>query len=371
MPGNNLSAATPIKFSLQLVKVLYNDTIYTEITNTKYEGEIKNQGDRVRVRTAAKITWNTYTKGMTLVGQNLNPTSEDLIIDQAKYFKFGIDDIDKLQNDIDVMNEYADNARRDMSELIDSDILTYGRKNVKGNNALGTDYNTGTIAVAAGTGVVSGVGTTFTAAMVGGLFTPVASSAITQTTTFYLVTAFTSATQITVQDLDGVTYTGGAIGAGTSFTIKAATALALTKTNVYDQLVNLGTLLSQALCPRNDRFLVANAALEGIIRQSPNFQPSVETAYNEVVKNGRIGRIANFNVVLSELVPGDNTLGYWFLAGQKEFIAFGAQITKVSFIDQANDPNSFVSVAKGLLLYGRKVFAGNRSRGAFLRATCS
>jgi hypothetical protein len=40
--ANNLAANTPIKFSLQLVKNIYNDTIYPLITNTDYEGIIKN-----------------------------------------------------------------------------------------------------------------------------------------------------------------------------------------------------------------------------------------------------------------------------------------------------------------------------------------
>lgn len=91
-----LVANTPIKFSLKLVKLIYNETIYPLITNTDYEGEIKNEGDRVRIRTAGKISLSTYTKGLALVTQDLAPTSEDLIIDQAKYFKFVVDDIKSL-----------------------------------------------------------------------------------------------------------------------------------------------------------------------------------------------------------------------------------------------------------------------------------
>ena len=97
----NLGAFTPIKFALQLVKTLYNKTIYRMVTNTKYEGQIKKSGDTVTVRTAAKITLSAYTKGMTLVAQDLNPTSETLDIDQQYYFKFVVDDIDEAQNDID------------------------------------------------------------------------------------------------------------------------------------------------------------------------------------------------------------------------------------------------------------------------------
>lgn len=362
-----LAANTPTKFSLKLVKLIYNETIYPLITNTDYEGEIKNEGDRVRIRTAGKISLSTYTKGLALVTQDLAPTSEDLIVDQYKYFKFVVDDIDKLQNDVDTMNVYAANAKMDMSELIDTDILSYGRKNIHGLNAVGTDYSTGTAAIAATTGVVTGTGTTFTAAMVGGFLRITGHP----TDKYYLVTAFTSGTSITVTDMDGVAYTGGALSA-TTYVIKAATALALTKSNIGQYLIQVSTVLSQATKNRTaPRWLVVNALLEGIIRQAPEFIPAVDRAYNEVTRDGNIaiGKLSGFNIVFTELVDGNNTTGYWFLAGTRDFINFAAQIMKVSFVDQANDPNSFVSTCKGLLVYGRKVCEGNRYRGAVLRGT--
>ncbi len=362
--AQNLAAFTPVKYSLKLVELLYNDTIYTSVTNTKYEGEIKNAGDRVRIRTAAKITLSAYTKGMTLVAQELNPTDEDLVVDQLNYFKFIVDDVDKLQNDIDTINEYAKGSKMSMSELIDTNILEYARRNVKGENVVGTAYATGTVTVTTGTGAVVGSGTTFTAGMVGGYFKA------TGHTKHYLVTAFASTTSITIKDVgDETVYTGGAISGGTAYTIAGAVAIALTKSNIYQYLVQLGTVMSQALTPREGRFVVVNAALEGILRQASEFIPAVETAYSEVVKKGKIGMIAGFEVFFSELVAGNNTTGYWFWAGTKEFMAFAAQIMKTSVLPSEMDPNTFVSTAKGLLVFGRKVCDGNRGRGAVLRGT--
>lgn len=362
----NVSANTPIKFSLKLVEVLYNETIYPSITNTKYEGEIKNEGDRVRVRTAGKVTLKTYTKGMALVSDDLTPTAEDLVIDKQSYFKFIVDDIDKLQNDVDTMNEYAKSAIPTMSELIDSEILEYGRRNVSGANALGTDYSTGTAAVAASTGVVTGSGTTFTAAMVGGFFRTTSMPA----GKYYIVTAFTSGTSITIGDLGNeAVYTGGAISAE-AYEIKAATAVALTPTTVGPYLVQLHTRLNKSLAPRKaQRWLVVNADMETIIRLSPRFTPAVSEAYAQVVKAGFIGRLEGFDIYFSELVAGNNSTGYWFLAGDGEFMHFAAQIMKVSMLSSDQDPNSFMSTCKGLLVRGFKVFEGNRGRGAVLRAT--
>jgi hypothetical protein len=359
----SLASLTPIKFSLKLVELLYNDTLYPFITNTNYEGEIKKSGDRVRIRTLNKITLSPYTKNLVLVAQELTPTDEDLIIDQQHYFKIVVDDIDKLQNDIDTINEYASLTKRDMEELIDTDILSYMRKNVDGDNAVGTNYSTGTVTVAATTGVVTGDGTTFTAAMVGGYFKA------TGEDNYYLVTAYTSTTSITIKDLDGIAYTGGAVTAGTAYVIKAATAVSVGKANVYAKLVELKVALGTKLTPKEGRFIVVNSHFEGVLMTAPEFIPAVESSYKGVVEKGLIGMIAGFKVYTSELVDGNNTTGYWFVAGTRDFAAFAAQIMDVSILPSSIDPNSFVSTAKGLLVYGRKVCEGNRGRGAVLRAT--
>lgn len=355
-----MGAFTPVKYSLKLVELLYNDTIYPQITNTSYEGAIKDSGDRVRVRTAGKISLSAYTKGMQLVKQELTPTYEDLIIDKQYYFSFGVDDIDKMQNDINAITEYASNTKNDMSELIDTDILAYMPKNVNSANMLGTAYATGTVEIAT-TGVVTGSGTTFVAGHIGGIFTA------TGLTGSYLVTARASNTEITIKNLGGETYTGGALSAGAAYSIAGAVALSTAKATAYQRLVDLSTALNKSLAPRNDRFVVVNAAFEGVLRQAPEFIPAVESAYKGVVEKGLIGMIAGFKVISSELVAGDNTTGYWYVAGTKDFCAFALQIMKTSVIPSEMSEDSFISTCKGLLVWGRKVFNGNRAKGAVLR----
>lgn len=357
-----MGAFTPIKFSLKLVELLYNDTLYTSITNTNYEGSIKDSGDRVRVRTAGKISLSTYTKGMLLVKQELTPTSEDLIIDVQKYFSFGVDDIDAFQNDITAITEYAKNVKNDMSELIDTDILEYMAQGVNANNMVGTALTTGTVEVFA-TGVVNHSGTSFTAAMVGGIFTTPTLSAS------YRVATFIDSDEITIIDLDGVAYTGGAVGSGALYSIAGAVALAIDKSNIYQYVVALRTALGESLAPKEGRFMVINSRFEGILLRAPEFIPAVQSAYTDKVEKGLIGNMAGFKFYSSELVAGDNTTGYWFVAGTKDYCAFALQIMKTSVLPAESDPNSFISTCKGLLVYGKKIFAGNRARGAVLRAT--
>lgn len=356
-----MAAFTPVKYSLKLVELLYNDTLYPSITNTNYEGAIKDSGDRVRVRTAGKIALSAYTKGMQLVKQELTPTYEDLIIDKQYYFSFGVDDIDKIQNDIDAITEYAKNTKNDMEDLVDLDILDYMAESVEGSNMVGTDYSTGTGAVAATTGVVTGTGTTWTAAMVGGIY-------VANTGTSYLVTARSSNTSITIKDLDGVAYTGGVI-ADSAYTIKGATAISLTKSNVYQYIIALRTVLGQSLSPKSDRFLVVNSQFEGLLLQAPEFIPAVSSAYENVVQKGLIGSIAGFKVFTTENIKGDNSTGYFFVAGNKTFCSMAMQIMKTSVIPSEMSEDSFITTCKGLLVWGKKVFAGNRGHGAVLRGT--
>ena len=60
----------------------------TEISNTSWEGEIKNQGDTIRIRQAPSITINDYAgAGTTLTSEVPVPIFQDMQIDQGKYFQ--------------------------------------------------------------------------------------------------------------------------------------------------------------------------------------------------------------------------------------------------------------------------------------------
>jgi len=364
--ANNLAAFTPKKYSLKLIAKLWNETLYSKIANTDYEGEIKDSGDRVVVRTEQDITLSTYTKGMTLVAQDLTPVSEELVIDQQFYFKFIVDDIDKMQNDIKTIDRHSDNGRRQMAKKIDTDIFTYMSREALGDNYVGTDYSTGTVTVTVTTGAVTGVGTTFTSAMVGMPFKA------TGHTKYYTVASFSSTTAIVICDqgtFSSPSYTGGAIGGGTAYTIKAASALAITKSNFYQYLCTLGQVLDTSLCPQDGRWIVLNGRAKSVARQMPEFIPAVTTAYESVVISAKLGMVAGFEVYQSELVAGDNSTGYFIPAGDKGFLSFALAIMKISVVPSENDPNSFVNTCKGLLVWGRKAFDGTRPRGAILRAT--
>ncbi len=88
----------PTVWSENLLTAL--DGLYVAVAhcNRDYEGEIKNQGSIVKICGINNIDVRNYTKDSDMyTPQALSDTVMDLIIDQAKYFNFQIDDIDKTQ----------------------------------------------------------------------------------------------------------------------------------------------------------------------------------------------------------------------------------------------------------------------------------
>ena len=67
------------------------------VVNRDYEGEIKVQGDSVRIRSISRPTISSYSKNGTLTYETLTDAQRMLTVDQAKSFSFVVDDIDKAQ----------------------------------------------------------------------------------------------------------------------------------------------------------------------------------------------------------------------------------------------------------------------------------
>lgn len=107
-------------------KVLYDfyaNSVYQEITNTDFEGQIKSFGDKVIIRKAPSITVGDYTVGGTVTYQEPDEASTELVIDKAKYQAFRIDDVDRLQVDVGLMDMFSSDAANRMRIAIDTDVL--------------------------------------------------------------------------------------------------------------------------------------------------------------------------------------------------------------------------------------------------------
>jgi hypothetical protein len=113
----------PEIWSGKLLKKFYDATVLAAISNTDYEGEIKNQGDTVKIRSIPSITIRNYNKGMNLTYENPESPSVDLLIDKGKYFATVCDRVDKVQSDLNLLEIWAQDASEQMKIVIDEDVL--------------------------------------------------------------------------------------------------------------------------------------------------------------------------------------------------------------------------------------------------------
>lgn len=125
----------PSVWSGKLVEKLYAHTYYAEIANTDYEGEIKQQGDSVQIRTTPSITIRDYEIGGGLTYEKPTSDKVELQIDQAKYFAFEVNDVDAYQSDIKLMDNWSDDGGQQMSIHIDTDVNAYAYTEAAAENA--------------------------------------------------------------------------------------------------------------------------------------------------------------------------------------------------------------------------------------------
>ena len=89
------------------VPTIWSETLYHELQknfvavnhcNRDFEGEIKKKGSVVNICGIADITLKTYTKNSDITSpETLSDSATQLVIDQAKFFNFQIDDINRAQ----------------------------------------------------------------------------------------------------------------------------------------------------------------------------------------------------------------------------------------------------------------------------------
>ena len=90
----------PEIWSASLLVALQKALVYAApgVVNRDYEGEITQAGDTVRITSISDPTIGTYSANVTsVVPEELTDAQRTLVIDQAKYFAFFVDDVDARQ----------------------------------------------------------------------------------------------------------------------------------------------------------------------------------------------------------------------------------------------------------------------------------
>ena len=120
------------------IPTVWSENLYQELDkkyigvancNRDFEGEIREKGNTVRICGVGNVAVSEYTKNENMTAPTtLSDNARELKIDQAKYFNFQIDDIDRAQSSPKLMEAAMRNAASALANDADRYIFSmYGQ----------------------------------------------------------------------------------------------------------------------------------------------------------------------------------------------------------------------------------------------------
>ena len=107
-------------WSENLYQALDKQYVAVSNCNRDYEGEIREKGNVVRICGIENVSVSDYTKNTNMSApEALTDNYRDLVIDQAKYFNFQIDDVDRAQSTPKLMALAMKNAASALANAAD------------------------------------------------------------------------------------------------------------------------------------------------------------------------------------------------------------------------------------------------------------
>jgi len=287
----------PEIWSGKLVEKFYSSTVLAAISNTDYEGEIKNQGDRVRIRTKPTITIKDYKADGTLELERPEGNDLTLFIDQGKYFNTILDDVMETQSDLNALSMWSDDAAQQLKIKIDTDVL---------GGLLGG-------MVARNRGATAGQ--------------------ITQTIN---------------------------LGVTTAPLATVARSPSAGQVEILDVLLRLGQVLDEQNIPEEGRWVILPVWAIAQIKFSDLRQAYLTGDSVSPMRNGRVGMVDRFTLYSSNLLPqgvaGGLAAGEFAIyAGHAHGLTFASQVSKVETL---RSEMTFGTILRGLQVYGSKIVDG-------------
>ena len=114
--------------------------------------------------------------------------------------------------------------------------------------------------------------------------------------------------------------------------------------NVYDYIVDLGTILSKNKVPKSERYVTVNAEILGLLSKDARFTASPNILANGVVEGQKINGL---QVVWSEELPTDK-----IVAHHKSAIGFAKQVGEM---EAMRLQTSFADGIRGLSVFGNVI----------------
>ena len=315
--SNSTNAYIPAIYSALLIKKFYPQTVWGKLSNTEYEGGIKSFGDTVNIRTRPTIETFRYKKNMVLPVQNPESPYVTLKIDQGEGFSFAIDKVDEFQSDIKLMNEWGDDAAKQMAQVIDFNVLT-------------------SIAAAG--------------AVAGGQAATTISGYSANNNNTNLQSSYTTALGAVVNG--GTTARGTTVALGTS----AASVSCNTGDEIQAQILKYGRYLDENNAPSEGRFVIVPFwAMQHLkaISSSNLFGQAYATGQNTAnALSNAVPKLGGFEIIGSNNIPKSTenvTDPSTIIFGVNYATTFATQITESRIID---NPFAFGKMMQGLQVYG-------------------
>jgi len=321
---------SPILYSKKVQLALRKSSVIDAITNTDYSGEIANFGDSVKIIKEPDITVTTYERGTTLATQDLTDADFTMVVDQANYFQFAIDDIEEAHSHVSFGDLASDRAGYKLRDTMDAEVLGYlsgwktpsswARRAASGDvNGTKADSNAGNDELLAANSLDI---TDFGGSDVGG------------------------AAEITSIPIAA----GGGAGGITS-------PLAI--------LNRMARQMDQANVDTDGRWVVIDPVFAEVLMDENSKLINTDFGGGDELRNGRMpGQLRGFTIYKSNNLPyigggagvsaaaGSETAFGVMVAGHASSVSTAQQISKT---ETFRSPTTFADIVRGMNLYARKI----------------
>jgi hypothetical protein len=304
----------PEVWSGKLQVKFYKSTVLSEITNNDWEGEIKGHGDKVVIRQIPTITVLDYKKGANLgTPEQPDTGSLELLINQGKFFNVILDDVNAVQSDLKLMDNFTNDAAEQMKIQIDSVVLNYHSNHGDLTTPAATD-RWSNVVVARNKGDAAGV--------------------VSQKINLGKLTAPLIPT-------NNVANPAGSLTAITC--------------NPLDIVLRAGLVLDEQNVPETGRWIVFPAWMGFMLKTSDLKAAYLTGDPTSPLRNGKIGTIDRFTIYLSNnyvgFVDAGKVANTECLFGTDDAISFASQITNVETL---RAQSTFGNIVRGLNVFGYK-----------------
>lgn len=132
----------PTVWAARLLTALEKTLVYgqTQVANRDYEGDIRDAGGSVKIASIGDVSIGDYVKNSDIDDPEvLTDTQQTLNIDQAKYFNFFVDSIDRAQQNVNVLDEAMRRSAWALRDTADAYLAAAIEAAVLPGNTIGSE----------------------------------------------------------------------------------------------------------------------------------------------------------------------------------------------------------------------------------------